>query len=82
MGADQIIRHHLGTLNGIGFSEQWGNTVSPMSVVFIVAEEFIRIIFKNEEGPLNRTHMVRELKETFPTSRFQKVIELLESITF
>ncbi len=82
MGADQIIRQHHGTLNGIGFSEHWGNNVSPMSVVFIVAEEFTRIILKNEERPLQRHDLLRELKETFPTSRFQKVIELLESVTF
>lgn len=82
MGADQIIRQHHGTLNGIGFSEHYGNNVSPISVVFIVAEEFTRIILKRETGPFDRTEMLRELKEEFPTSRFQKVIDLLQSITF
>src|SRR5690606_12585819 len=48
MGADQIIRQHHGTLNGIGFSEHWGNNISPISIVFIVAEEFTRIIMKRE----------------------------------
>ncbi len=82
MGVDQLIRQHHGTLNGIGFSEHWGNNVSPMSVVFIVAEEFTRIILKREAGSLNRGEMLRELREAFPTTRFQKVIDLLESITF
>lgn len=82
MGADQIIRQHHGTLNGIGFSEHYGNNVSPVAVVFIVAEEFTRIILKHETGPFDRTEMLRELKEEFPTSRFQKVIEILQSITF
>jgi|GEM_PF-1456902 len=82
MGADQIIRQHHGTLNGIGFSEHYGNNVSPIAVVFIVAEEFTRIILKRETGPFDRTEMLRELKEEFPTSRFQKVIELLQTITF
>lgn len=82
MGADQIIRQHHGTLNGLGFSEHFGNNVSPMSIVFIVAEEFTRIVLAREEGPFDRTEMLRELKEAFPTSRFQKVIDLLQTITF
>lgn len=82
MGADQIIRQHHGTLNGIGFSEHYGNNVSPMAIVFIVAEEFTRIILKRETGPFDRQEMLRELKEEFPTSRFQKVVDLVQSITF
>jgi response regulator RpfG family c-di-GMP phosphodiesterase len=82
MGADQIIRQHHGSLNGLGFSEHFGNNVSPMSIVFIVAEEFTRIVLKYAETDLNRTQMIRELKDSFPTSRFQKVIELLNTITF
>ncbi len=81
MGSDQIIRQHHGTLNGVGFSEHYGNNVSPVAVVFIVAEEFTRIILKREHGPFDRAEMIRELKEEFPTSRFQKVIEILNSIT-
>ncbi|MFP5387583.1 MAG: hypothetical protein ACLGHN_16020 [Bacteriovoracia bacterium] len=81
MGSDQIIRQHHGTLNGIGFSEHYGNNVSPMAIVFIIAEEFTRIILKHESGPFDKAEMLRELKEEFPTSRFQKVISLLDTIT-
>lgn len=82
MGADQIIRQHHGMLNGIGFSEHFGANVSPVSIVFIVAEEFTRIILAREHGPFDIEEMINELKLVFPTSRFQKVISLLESITF
>lgn len=82
MGADQIIRQHHGTLNGVGFSEHFGNNVSPMSIVFIVAEEFTRIVLKYADGEMNRTQMIRELKDSFPKARFQKVIDLLNTITF
>ncbi len=82
MGSDQIIRQHHGNLNGVGFADHFGNNVSPMSIVFIVAEEFTRIVLKYSDGELNRTQMIRELKDAFPTSRFQKVIELLNTITF
>ncbi len=81
MGSDQIIRQHHGQLNGIGFSDHFGANVSPISIVFIVAEEFTRIIMKRESGPFNREEMLKELKEEFPTSRFAKVVEKLQSLS-
>lgn len=82
MGTDQIIRQHHGQLNGVGFSDHYGANVSPMSVVFIVAEEFTRIIMNRESGPFDREEMLRELKEEFPTSRFAKIIEKLQTVQF
>lgn len=82
MGADQIIRQHHGTLNGMGFSEHYGANISPMAIVFIIAEEFTRIILKREFGPFDRKEMIQELRNEFSTARFQKTVDLLESITF
>lgn len=81
MGADQIIRQHHGTLNGIGFSEHYGNNVSPVAVVFIIAEEFTRLVMASDTRPLDKATLIRELKSEFTTSRFQKVIDLLQTIT-
>jgi HD-GYP domain-containing protein (c-di-GMP phosphodiesterase class II) len=81
MGADQIIRQHHGTLNGIGFSDHYGNNVSPMAIVLIIAEEFTRIIMKNDGRDIDKVELIRELKTEFPTSRFQKIIDLLQTIT-
>jgi hypothetical protein len=63
-------------------SEHYGANVSPVAVVFIVAEEFTRIILQHEAGPFDHAKMIRELKEEFPTNRFQKVIETLQTISF
>lgn len=82
MGADQIIRQHHGQLNGVGFSEHYGANISPMAIVFIIAEEFTRIILKREFGPFDRAEMIAELRQEFTTARFQKTVDLLESITF
>ena len=81
MGSDQIIRQHHGTLNGIGFSDHYGNNVSPVAIVFIIAEEFTRLIMDNENSPLDKENLMQHLKGEFPTSRFQKIIEKLETIT-
>jgi HD-GYP domain-containing protein (c-di-GMP phosphodiesterase class II) len=82
MGSDQIIRQHHGQLNGVGFSEHYGANISPMAIVFIIAEEFTRIILKREFGPFDRAEMIAELRQEFTTARFQKTVDLLESITF
>ncbi len=82
MGADQIIRQHHGMLNGIGFSDHFGANLSPMAIVFVIAEEFTRIIIEKEKGPYDVKEMVKHLKTTFPTNRFQKMIEIVEKITF
>ncbi len=80
MGSDQIIRQHHGQLNGVGFSDHYGANVSPMAIVFIVAEEFTRIIMKHSSGNMNQDDMLRELKGEFPTSRFSKIIEKLQTL--
>lgn len=82
MGADQIIRQHHGMLNGVGFSDHFGANLSPMAIVFVVAEEFTRLIIRKENGPFNGKELVRELRESFPTSRFQKIIDLLDGMVF
>lgn len=82
MGADQIIRQHHGQLNGVGFSDHYGANISPMAIVFIVAEEFTRIIMKREHGPFNIEEMLHELKAQFPTNRFAKIVEKLQNLTF
>lgn len=81
MGADQIIRQHHGMLNGLGFSEVYGGNISPVAIVFIISEEFTRIVLSRGDGPFDRTEMLRELKDSFPTSRFQKTLDLLNTIT-
>jgi HD-GYP domain-containing protein (c-di-GMP phosphodiesterase class II) len=80
MGSDQIIRQHHGQLNGLGFSDHYGANISPMAMVFIVAEEFTKIILKQERGKMNREEMLRELREEFTTSRFLKIVEKLETL--
>jgi hypothetical protein len=80
MGADQIIRQHHGVLNGVGFSDHFGANLSPMAIVFIVAEELTRLILQQEITPIDGAVLIRELRETFPTSRFQKIIDILERL--
>jgi hypothetical protein len=38
-------------VNGIGFSDHFGANLSAMAIVFVVAEEFTRVILNKEHGP-------------------------------
>lgn len=81
MGADQIIRQHHGQLHGLGFSDHYGSNISPMAMVFLVAEEFTRVLMNQKNGNLNRDEILAEVKKEFTSNRFMKIIEKLENIT-
>lgn len=80
MGADQIIRQHHGVLNGVGFSDHFGANLSPMALVFLVAEEYTRLILAHEKQELDAKFLIRELRDCFSSNRLQKIIDLVEHI--
>jgi HD-GYP domain-containing protein (c-di-GMP phosphodiesterase class II) len=80
LGADQIIRQHHGQLNGVGFSEHHGAVLSPPAMVFVLSEEFTKLLLKQNQENLDKFEIIRELKEKFPTSRFSKMIEKLDTL--
>jgi HD-GYP domain-containing protein (c-di-GMP phosphodiesterase class II) len=80
MGADQIIRQHHGMLNGMGFSEHFGANLSPMAIVLIIADECARLMLTHPQQN-SMTFYVQQLKVTFATTRFQKILEILEKVT-
>ena len=50
-------------------------------MVFIVAEEFTRLIIEQDTLVLDREAMIEQMKKTFTTNRFQKIVQKLETIT-
>lgn len=84
MGADIIIRQHHGVTHGIGFSESYGGNLSPMTIVLILAEDFTDGILRSAavDSALNVPAKIAQMREKYPTQRFQKIIDLIESITF
>lgn len=81
MGADQIIRQHHGMLNGVGYSDHFGANLSPMALVFLVAEEYTRIVLDSNPDQLDPKSMIKKLREHFPPLRIQKIIDLVQTIT-
>lgn len=80
MGVDIIIRQHHGVAHGIGFSEHFSGNISPLAIVFILAEDFTRSILKyNEEFSTERK--IEDMRKRYTTQRFIKIIDVLEKIT-
>ena len=80
MGADQIIRQHHGILNGVGFSDHFGANISPLSMVFIVAEEFTRVLMAREGEAIDKSSVLKELRARFSTPRMQKLCQLFDGL--
>jgi len=80
MGADVIIRQHHGINHGVGFSEQYSANLSPMSIVFILAEDFTDAVIKAGEH-MNVEAKIATMRARYSTQRFQKIIDILEEIT-
>lgn len=78
MGADIVIRQHHGMMNGVGFSEFCGGNLSPLSIIFIVAEDTADHILKSENKALDKGALMAHLNGKYSTSRFKKMIDALE----
>jgi response regulator RpfG family c-di-GMP phosphodiesterase len=79
MGVDIIIRQHHGVAHGIGFSEHYSGNISPLAIVFILAEDFTRSLLTLNEM-FNTQRKIEEMRKTYKTQRFSKIIDVLEKI--
>lgn len=85
IGTDIIIMQHHGSASGQGFAKTFTNSVSPLAIVFIVAEEFTNLILEHntaEDIASHKTEMIEKLNQKFTRSKFQKIIETLGTISF
>lgn len=80
MGANTIIRQHHGVLNGLGFSETFSGNLSPLTLVFIVAEECAHLVLKSKFEKLNRIKILYEMEQKFKTTRFKKMLDALGEV--
>lgn len=79
MGSEMIIKQHHGITHGIGFSETYGANLSPLTIVFILSEDFVDTIIKSGKE-FDVPTKISNMREKYPTQRFQKIINTLETI--
>jgi response regulator RpfG family c-di-GMP phosphodiesterase len=82
MGVDQIIRQHHGTLNGIGYSDNYSANISPLALVFMLSEETGKILLTVPEGSDPKDFLIKTLREKFKTQRFKKYIDIIEKLSY
>ncbi len=81
MGVDILLRQHHGTTNGRGFTETFTANLSPMAIIFVIAEYYTHKLLENITKDVSTKQMIGFMKEKFPTARFKKYLEILEQIT-
>jgi hypothetical protein len=80
MGSEMIIKQHHGITHGLGFSDHFGANLSPLTIVFILAEDFVdHLLLCGEDFDI--TAKIAQMRERYSTQRFQKIIDILETST-
>lgn len=83
IGADLLIKQHHGVVNGVGFTLEFKDDISPLSKIVLISEAFIEEFMKqrdlNSEYILDIKKMVIFLNEKFKRRTYQKIIETLEN---
>ncbi len=82
MGADQLIRQHHGTMNGIGFTLTVPLHLSPLAVVFMIAEEYAESILKSRADEFPKQLVLDRMKDKFSKGKHRKILEVLEGIDY
>lgn len=81
LGADAIILQHHGVVSGLGFTETYTNNISPLAILFIVAEELTNLIL---EQPIemdlksNKRKYLKVLRKKFDRSKYVKIIDIID----
>lgn len=84
MGADAIILQHHGTTNGMGFTLDFKDDISPLAKVMIVSESFVEALIKskNEGKAPDLESIIEDLRKQFTKHTYKKIINCLETISF
>lgn len=79
VGVEQIIKQHHGMINGIGFSDHYSQNISPMAIVFILAEDFVDELLHAGKN-FSAIEKIAQMKQRYSTQRFKKILDALAKI--
>ena len=80
MGASTIIRQHHGVMNGFGYSDSYSGSLSPLVIIFMVAEKAAHIVLESQFEELNKMKIMYELEQVFKTKRFEKMLAAIYEV--
>ena len=76
-----IVREHHGLKDGIGFTEALNMNIHPLSMVFIVCEEFVDGLLQlNQLSKIEIKKMIGQLKFKYCSGQYIKTVKALELI--
>lgn len=85
IGADVILMQHHGMTSGQGFAKSFTNSISPLAIVFIIAEETAHMILEfdgMERAAAHKQEIIEKLNHKFPRSNYQRIIETIKKLQF
>ncbi len=82
-GISTIVKEHHGSKNGIGFPEELSISLSPLSMVFIVVEDFVNRFLTISHDPKleDLIQIFDQLREKYKKSTYKEAFLALESMT-
>jgi CheY-like chemotaxis protein len=75
MGAETIIKQHHGSIVGIGFPRHYSNNLSPLAILFLLAEEMASMIIQHGKSAGLKKEFFQYLRKKYPRPMYQKVID-------
>jgi HD-GYP domain-containing protein (c-di-GMP phosphodiesterase class II) len=84
LGADAIILQHHGTTNGMGFTLDYKDDISPLAKVLIISEGVVEELIRcrNEVREPILTEIISNLHKKFTKHTYKKIINCLDTISF
>lgn len=81
-GVDTIIKEHHGSKSGVGFVDSYSATLMPLSMMFIVTENFVDALLKIEGSPsaADMKNIFAELQLRFNKSTYEQTLTALQDM--
>ena len=71
-----LLQSH-GTLDGVGFAQDPSEELHPLSKVFIIADQFVKILL-NPEYPTAKKEILAMMQKKYSGKSYQKIMKALE----
>jgi len=78
-GIDLIVKQHHGVTNGVGFPEVYSSSLTPLSILFIVVEEYAHQILISEDK-LDLDKINDHMLKKFSLPSYRKIAEVLVAL--
>jgi HD-GYP domain-containing protein (c-di-GMP phosphodiesterase class II) len=83
IGVSQIVKEHHGEKNGIGFNENMNITLQPLSILFVVVEDFVSKFLDMKNPSIDDIKsMLQKLKTKYNQGNYKKSVEAIEKYLF